>query len=318
MYKLYSQRKKEAAGEIPDVYEYTVFPESFRNQYVYIVSDIFKEVNKSSRLHGKSDNIWDITCELFAREKGLKGISGNSTYCNTENAYAYIDYVDACNDEDFLDLLDFTVSYIICNEISSLYIGNKAIDHAISELNYRFSQHSLGYEIINGKLITKTDEHIHTNIVKPAFALLHQEEFRGAEDEFMLAWKHYKDRNFKDAILNAGKSFESVMKSICKHLNIQFNEQSDDAKKLILILRQNNFFPAYLESHMNGIRATLESGAPTVRNKIAGHGQGDEVKEISEAFASYALNLVATNIMFLGKIYVERRDKNDPTNKATN
>ena len=63
MYKLYSQRKKEAAGEIPDVYEYTVFPESFRNQYVYIVSDIFKEVNKSSRLHGKSDNIWDITCD---------------------------------------------------------------------------------------------------------------------------------------------------------------------------------------------------------------------------------------------------------------
>ena len=97
------------------------------------------------------------------------------------------------------------------------------------------------------------------------------------------------------------------MKSICKYMRFSYDEQKDDAKKLIQILRDNDFFPAYLESHMNGIRTTLESGAPTVRNKTSGHGQGEEIVDVSESFASYALNLVATNILFLCKLYGERR-----------
>ena len=90
-------------------------------------------------------------------------------------------------------------------------------------------------------------------------------------------------------------------------MNFPFDNQKDDAKKLIQILRDNGFFPAYLESHMNGIRTTLESGAPTVRNKTSGHGQGEGIVDVSEAFASYALNLVATNIAFLCKLFQERR-----------
>ncbi|WP_294406065.1 DUF7014 domain-containing protein [uncultured Clostridium sp.] len=39
------------------------------------------------------------------------------------------------------------------------------------------------------------------------------------------------------------------------------------------------------------------------RNKIAGHGQGDKVIEISECLVVYAINLVATNIILLVKLY---------------
>ena len=308
MYKLFSQRKKEVLGEIPDVYEYEVFPESFRNQFLHIINNLFAKGNKNANLgygYRERFDFWEITCELFAREKGLKYIQGRGGYNNTSTAYEL--YVDKSTNEDFLDLLDFTISRIVYHEQSINILGSESIEDAIEELNYRFQQHYLGYEIINGDLIPKTDEHIHTNIIKPALSVLHQKEFQGSENEFIVAWKHYKDRNYKDAILNAGKAFESVMKSICKHMKYPYNDQKDDAKKLIQILRDNEFFPTYLESHMNGIRATLESGAPTVRNKTSGHGQGELVVEVSEAYASYSLNLVATNIVFLCKLFQERR-----------
>lgn len=308
MYKLFSQRKKEASGDIPDVYEYEVFPESFRNQFLHVVNNLFEKGNKNKVLmysYGDSFDFWEVTCELFAREKGLKYIQGRGGYHNTSSAYEW--YVDNSTDEDFLDLLDFTITWIFYHEVSINILGKESVEDAISELNYRFQQHSLGYEIINGELIPKTDEHIHANIVKPALRILHHKEFEGAENEFIAAWKHYKDRNYKDAIVNAGKAFESVMKSICKHMKYPYNDQKDEAKKLIQILKDNEFFPTYLESHMNGVRATLESGAPTVRNKTSGHGQGELVVEISEAYASYSLNLVATNIVFLCKLFHERR-----------
>ena len=306
MYKLFSQRKREAMGDIPDVYEYDTFSVEFRNQFFHIVSELFEEINRKSYSgYGERFDIWKVACEMYAREKGLKKLLSKYGYSNNDDAYEY--YVDQSKDVDFLDLLDFTVTRIFYHDATRNFVSEEAIESATIELNYRFRQHSLGYEFVNGVLITRTDEHIHSNIVKPALILLHRKEFRGAEDEFLTAWKYYKDGKFKDAILNAGKAFESVMKSICKQLKFSFDEQKDDAKKLIQILRENSFFPAYLESHMNGIRATLESGAPTVRNKTSGHGQGEKVVEVSETYASYTLNLVATNILFLCKLFDERR-----------
>ena len=57
--------------------------------------------------------------------------------------------------------------------------------------------------------------------------------------------------------------------------------------------------PSYMETHLAGLRNTLEAGLPTLRNKNSGHGQGIRAKNILEYFAGYALHLAATNIVFL-------------------
>jgi len=54
-----------------------------------------------------------------------------------------------------------------------------------------------------------------------------------------------------------------------------------------------------MSNHLAGLRMTLESGVPTARNKTSGHGQGVTPIEVSEEFASYVLNLTASNIVFL-------------------
>ena len=61
----------------------------------------------------------------------------------------------------------------------------------------------------------------------------------------------------------------------------------------------NGVLPLSLDSHMNGFRAALESGLPTVRNKGSGHGQGPEVVEMPEPWARHALHLAAANIVLL-------------------
>jgi hypothetical protein len=42
----------------------------------------------------------------------------------------------------------------------------------------------------------------------------------------------------------------------------------------------------------------LETGLPVVRNKVAGHGQGNQIITILDEYTDYALHLAATNICF--------------------
>lgn len=310
MYKLFSQRKKEEIKEL-DVFVYDVFSEAFRNQFLHILSDVFdksKQLTRHFYVPNYTD-FWLLVCQQFSREKGLKHIppAPFSRYINDQ--YALINYIDTCDDVDFLDLMDFIIVQIICSDETKKVIETEALENAIIELNYRFKANFLGYECINGKLIVKTNTVIHNEVIKPALALLSHKEFSGAEQEYLKAFDCFKKGDNKNAILEAIKSFESTMKIICKGKKYPFDAKNDTASKLLSILETNSFYPKYLNSHMAGVRTTLESGAPTLRNKISGHGQGDVIVEIPDEFVEYALNLVATNIVFLVKLYNTKRKK---------
>ena len=309
MYKLFSQRKREEENGVSDVYIYDRFCVEFRTQYLYIVRDIFNSNGKEYYYTYKGNvNFWEIICERFAREKGLKYLP-SYRYDDFNDASAYEKYVDVCNDANFLDLMDYTFTVIVSNKAAANIIGKEKINSAIEELNYRFKQYSLGYEFINGKLIEKTNEQIHKEIIKPALHLLNNKAFQGAEQEYFQAFDFFKEGKNKEAILNAIKAFESVLKTICEKMKYPYDREKDGAKQLLQHLSENNFYPNYLESHLTGIRSTLESGAPTLRNKKAGHGQGAEVVNVSDEYAEYALNLVATNIVFLVKLFNQKKRK---------
>lgn len=309
VYKLYSRRMKERSGE-PEVYVYDDFPTAFRNQFFRIYERL---VGDQDHEYGSLYKITQNLCEIFAQEKGLKCIPGHYPY-GANTMWALENYIDQCDDEDFLDLMDFIGGAFLSNEKiwgkAQYSIKPQEFQDAIDELNERLKQHGLGYELINQEIVKKTNTVTHEKIVKPALMLLTDEEFRGAEDEYLQAFEHYKHGENKDAILNAIKAFESTMKTICAGMGYPFKPQSDTAKQLIAILQENQFYPSYLNTHMSGVRTTLESGAPTLRNKEAGHGQGAEVKDVSDEYVEYALNLVATNILFLYRIYKSRKGGN--------
>lgn len=306
MYTLYSQRLKDTSGE-PEVFKYNEFPQSFRNQFYTIIYDVLLHQEKCFTL------VYDL-CKTYAQEKGLKAVSENG-HSQGNSFSALQHYIDTCNSQDFIDLMDFMFGYFISNhEVQHKYgiFYDDFSQNAIEELNLRLKQHQLGYEFTNGQIIVKTNTFAHKNIVKPSLVLLADEEFRGAEDEYLAAFDHFRNGQNKDAILNAAKAFESVMKTICLGLGYPFDEKRATIKPLVEILKTQSFFPAYLGTHLSTICTALETGAATVRNKETGHGQGSHVETVGDEYVEYVLNLVASNIIFLYKLYQKKKQEASP------
>lgn len=301
MYELYSRRIKNAQGE-PDVYEYDSFPQAFRNQMFYVLTDVFSFFEKQGKRGG-----WDVLHDGFAREIGLKTLSPHGGSGRQKIEY----FIARSSEKDFLDFLDFSFSCVSRLKNVSVYAPDSekigVISHAFYEMNYRFKQHNLGYEFVDDKLIRKDNELLHQETIKPALKLLIKTGFEGAEQEFLDAFEHRRKGENKDAILDALKSFESTMKAICDGMGYSYDPAKSTAKELITILENNGFYPAYMNNHMTSLRTSLESGLPTMRNKNAGHGQGAVVLNVSDEFAEYALNLAATNIVLLTKIYAMKK-----------
>lgn len=277
MYKLFLERIRNRDGE-PEVYIYDEFPEAFRNQVFYIMADVLDQYE------GYGGGLWGYMHDTFSREKGLKKLGRHDQGLERYNVETY---TNVSSQEDFLDLVDymFHLFDVGCRDIHPQYNydldTNALVDKAVEELNYRFKQHNLGYEFVNGEIIRIDNKMIHQEIVKPALRLLYEEGLDGAEDEFRKAFEYRRKGDNKNAILVAGKSFESTMKTICDKKNYTYDKAKD----------------------------TAETGLPVVRNKTSGHGQGSTIEQISDEFAEYALNLAATNIVLLVGIYKRGKDE---------
>jgi hypothetical protein len=172
------------------------------------------------------------------------------------------------------------------------------VDEAVNECNHRFKEHRVGFQLVDGQILKIDDDFTHQQLTLPALKLLEQDFLKGANEEFLSAFEHYRHGRYKECLNDCLKAFESTMKAICHKRKWPYN-QNDPAKTLIGICEKNNLFPVFMESHLAGLRTTLESGVPTARNKMGGHGQGAMQITVSPQFATYILNLTASNLRFL-------------------
>jgi hypothetical protein len=115
----------------------------------------------------------------------------------------------------------------------------------------------------------------------------------------MGAHERHRRNEDKDAINWALKAFESTLKAICTARGWHFDRSRDTASKLLEIVFAQGLIPTYLQTQFTALRSLLESGIPTVRNKTAGHGQGEVVTEVPQYLTKYALNTAASNIVLL-------------------
>ena len=305
VFMTYTKRKKEAenAGK-PVTYRYDYLPRGFRVQVVHIW---IQALNTEDSF---AVNCWESIHDTFAKEEmQVFELIPNSAFPRNR--------LRDCS--DFLlqnDDIDQLLSLI---ELSFLYIDGvvrvkglryyredwergikQPPDSAIKELNERFREHAIGYQYSEGKIVKVDSQYLHSEAVEPAITLLHDAEFDGALQEFMTAHKHYRERAYKDAIVNASNAFESTMKTICDARGWT-DSPSATSSKLIKILFDNNLVPPEMKSHFTGLRSALESGVPTIRNKggQGGHGQGSQPVQVPDHVAAYALHLTASNIVFL-------------------
>lgn len=302
IHDLFSKRQKRLRGEVPDVYQYDDVPPELRVQIVQIMREaIGDDRDFSSYATVTMSDIHTILCKEYGRfHLHDEGLSQKSDV---------ISFFIHCTDfEKALDVIELWFKSIALIEIdaekrTTVDCPKCAPEEAIADLNTRFKEHGVGYQFESNQIIRVDSQFLHTETVKPALSLMASEErFRGANEEFLKAHEHYRAGRHKECLADALKAFESMMKAICDKQGWKYDPKKGTAKNLIDTCYDNKLIPDYMQAQFGSLRGLLESGVPTIRNHLAGHGQGTETVEVDESVASYALHLTASNILFLAKL----------------
>jgi len=303
---LYSKRKKatERVNQ-PEVYQYADLPIQFRRQVIYIWENAIDRTELANK-------VWRSVYKSLIRELGLHNLVPDRLIIDDFDQCRSFFLDQATHTDNLLDLIELTF-YCIEHSIPKLfedykYAGklSQTAEEAIDELNHRFLEHGIGYQYNNGQIIRIDSVFLHAEAVVPALTLISSEGFIGADQEFRSAHKHYRNQEYKAAIVEALKAFESTMKTICDKFNWTYDKTATASKLIDAVLREE-LIPKYLQDHLTGLTNVLKAGVPTVRNKTSGHGQGSETKEVPEYLAAYVLHLTASNIVLLVEAYKAKR-----------
>jgi hypothetical protein len=303
VFETWSQRKRRASGK-PDVYQYETVPPPLRVQLRQILADTLGEPSGYDEMSGESSTnpLWDLTRKTLIREFGRVSLS------NQLDGFGDVSpFILSCTTDEFLDVVEVAFWVSEKHEADQPYANSTraaqfriqtSTDDARSELNHRFKEHGVGYELVGHQIVRVDSQLIHAEAVVPALRLLMEHGFEGAEDEFRKAHEHLRHGQTKEAADAAVKAFESTMKTICTERKWPYKE-SDTSKVLLDILISNGLIPSQMQSYFSGLRSALESGLPTLGNTITRHGQGPKVRNVPDAIGSFALHLCASSIVFL-------------------
>ncbi len=299
VFHLFSKRQKKLSGSVKDVYIHDALPNVLKVQIIHILTDA---IGNPDRFNTRIDDVYKYLHDSICREFGVFNLG--TQYQTTQEAL--FNYFLRAGFEQSMDIIEFSFNYIdnvIRNDKEYRLLVFHGIqkstpDDFINELNRRFKENAIGYQYEAGIIIKMDSTFVHNEIVKPTINLLWNEKFLGANEEYLKAHEHYKQGRNKECLAECLKAFESTMKIICKEKGWKYDEK-DTSKNLIQECFKNNLIPSYIQNQFTSLSSLLESGIPTIRNRVGGHGQGQVPQKVDGELTRYGLNLTGTNIIFL-------------------
>lgn len=292
---IFSKRQRRARGEPADVYIYDGLPQPLRVQIVQILR---RAIGEAGPHCPSANSVYQYVHDTLAEEYGLFELGGGRRV----DAAVVHHFLQESDTERALDVVElaFQMVHLVGRDEGYRRFASPVVspDDVIQELNDRFHEHGVGYQFESGELIRIDSQLLHREVVRPALGFLRDPMFEGANIEYLRAHEHYRHGRNEEALADALKSFESVMKVICHKREWPFSE-TDTARKLVDVCFSHNLVPDYLQSQFSALRSSLESGVPTVRNKESAHGQGTDIRAAPEYLAAYLLHLTGANILLL-------------------
>ena len=310
IYDLYSKRQRTMRGEVSDVYTYDKIPQPLRVQIVHIWQDTIGSSSQYGSYDGFRNDFFNVVCayqylvETLCREYGVFRLI-EPKYYGGRNYHSELSkfLLEEQDTERVLDAIELSFWYVDAftrrYDFMNRRDASERADRAIEELNGRFQEHGVGFQFNDDKIIRIDSNLIHAEVVKPALMLLHGSEYAGAQAEFLKAHEHYRHGNAKETLNECLKSLESVMKAICDKRKWQYDETRATCNRLIKVCIGQGLIPTFWEQHFSSLRSTLESGVPTARNKLGGHGQGSSIVDVPPHIVAYVLHMTAACIVFL-------------------
>ncbi len=311
IFDLFSKRQKDKARSgASDVYQYRAAPKTLRVQMQQILLDAigpqYRPDPYGTSVPAHNPAAWKHIHKILCRELGVHKLSAGGT-----EAEQILDFFETAHPDSFVDAVEVCVRWIhrVALPMQEYERSKRGIqqdpDEALNEINYRFRQAGFGYQFENGEIFRIDSEFCHEELVKPALKILSETGFEGPQAEFLAAHQKYRIGEYEQAVVEAGKAFESTLKVVCDKNKWPYPSGSR-ASDLLKVVRTNGLWPDYLDGSFDQLVATLASGLPRVRNDAGAHGQGSEVRSIPPYIAHYALNLCAAKIVLLTQAHQDR------------
>ena len=294
---IFSKRQRRLRGELPDVYQYTDLPTTFRRQVIHILRDIIG----NGQQYSEASEYYQAIHDILAREFGVFTLHEYSTNPQ-DTVFNFL--LTTTRVDDALSAIEvaFNVARIAQQDVHIYYTDSlvMTVTDAIEELNARFLEHGIGYQFESREIVRIDSEFIHQEAVRPALQVLSGKHYAGANEEFRKAHDHYRHQRYGEAVNECLKAVESTLKVICEKRRWPFH-QTDTVQRLIQIVFDHELIPSYLQSQFSGLRSILESGVPTIRNREGSHGAGAVPRSLPRHLAAYVLHLTASAIVFLSQ-----------------
>ncbi|NGZ60851.1 MAG: hypothetical protein CV081_10175 [Nitrospira sp. LK265] len=153
---------------------------------------------------------------------------------------------------------------------------------------------------LDGRFFQIDADFFQAEIIQKGEDILKEKGFEGAHDEFREAREDVVDGKTKDVILKAFKSFESTLKTV-------LNQPSGDVMGLLQLFREKGFMDDIPEAPRKAVGKAVLGSLTTLRNELAGHGQGNAVLDVPRHYAVLAIHLAGSLNQFVLDQYLRKQ-----------
>lgn len=159
------------------------------------------------------------------------------------------------------------------------------------EINKVLREHDIPWLLVDGRLVKIDPKQFEQDLklktlgemkeLKDAYPL-----YQGAYDELRKAIDFLGRGDYAEAVINAEKSYESVLKVICGP-----GSETEAANGLVKRLLEAGRLPLPEGLKPGAFQGGVLMSLPIIRNKAAAHGSGATGREMSRPMANLAVNL---------------------------
>lgn len=170
-------------------------------------------------------------------------------------------------------------------------IAQQAINETLNDFH-------LPWRMSEGLVFKVDHDYLEDEILSEVAPLLGLAEFHGAHDEFIKARDYLTDDNARDAIGYANASFESALKTA-------LGGCPKTGKELVQEYANKGLLVGLPLNKGQEVQKAL-TGLTTLRNALAGHGQGEKVLDVPRDYGVLAVGLAAVLNAFVTRQHLAR------------
>jgi hypothetical protein len=260
------------------------------------IGEVLVEFAEPAILRPNRYDSYEVSTDAFhIAVENLNNITGFPAVQFTRNVF------DGYNDKDILGSL-FTPWLFDLIELQYIELSDNEKSQFQAAINAVFQYNDIPWLTCDGNMVEIDVQQFELDIKSRAFATMQElkdndPKFQAAYDELIKACEFLEKGNYAEAIANAGKSYESVLKVITGMAKGNADKLTNEYAKRILCN-----LPSTMSNE--GFREKVMMTLPFIRNNSSSdHGAGETPAIISKPLAKLAVNFSAAMNTYLIEEY---------------